>query len=185
MQRYELGEPSFSSGCSTFYRATNSILGSEVVVRRLDVDPERAEDQRATFFRGQRHIASLRHPHIQKTLDVFEEDGALWSVHPFVPSRPTDQWVAEHGPFALADAARIASHIADALSYLHQRGSVRGSRGFIRDVATRPRGSAAAGSGNPAVHPRAHAFSGWFPCTPSHASPSAASPRSPRRRSSP
>ncbi len=126
MLRYELAEPIFVSGPSTFYRATNRILGSEVVVRRLDIDPARAADVRETFYREQRHAASLRHPHIQKTLDVFEDDGALWSVHPYVPSRPTDQLIAERGPFALADAARVASHVADALSYLHERGFVHG-----------------------------------------------------------
>jgi serine/threonine protein kinase len=126
MERYELGEQIFASGPSTFYIARNRILDSEVLVRRLAVDPARADDQRATFFREQRHIASLRHPHIHKTLDVFEEDGALWSVHPYVPSRPTDQIVAERGPFAVADAARIAAHVADALSYLHGRGFVHG-----------------------------------------------------------
>jgi len=133
VQRYDLGEILFVSGRSTFYLGTNAILGSEVVVRRLDPDPARAQDQRETFFREQRHIAALRHPHILKTLDVFEEDGALWSVHPYVPSKPTDDIVEEDGPFALADAARIAAHVADALSYLHERGFVHGrlDPGFV------------------------------------------------------
>lgn len=126
LERYELVETLFASGPSTFYLAKNRLLGSDVVVRRLTVDPSRAADQRATFYREQRHMAALRHPHIHKTLDVFEEGGALWSVHPFVPSRPTDRLLEEHGPFAVADAARIAGHVADALSYLHERGFVHG-----------------------------------------------------------
>jgi serine/threonine protein kinase len=124
--RYELGETIFHSPPSTFYLAKNPMLGSEVVVRRLEIDPTRADDVRATFFREMRHMASLRHPHIQKVSDVYEEDGSLWSVHPYVPSRPTDQIVKETGPFALADAARIAAHTADALSYIHERGFVFG-----------------------------------------------------------
>jgi len=126
LSRYELGEPFFVSGPSEFYLAKNPILGNEVLVRRLTIDPARAADVRATFFREQRHIASLRHPHIHKTLDVYEEDGFLWSVHPYVPSRPTDLVVKERGPFALADAARMAAHVADALSYLHERGFLHG-----------------------------------------------------------
>jgi len=126
VDRYELQEPFFTSGPSTFFRGTNRVLGSEVVVRRLEIDRSREADQRATFYREQRHMAALRHPHIQKTLDVFEEDGALWSVHPYVPIRPTDEVVDERGPFAVADAARMAAHVADALSYLHERGFVHG-----------------------------------------------------------
>lgn len=133
MTRYELGEVVFASGPSTFHRARNPVLGNELLVRRLAPDPARAEDQRATFFREQRHLAGLRHPYIQKTLDAFEEEGALWSVHPLVPARPTDQILAERGPFDLSDAARIASHVADALAYLHERGFLHGrlSPGFV------------------------------------------------------
>jgi serine/threonine protein kinase len=124
--RYELGETIFVSGPSTFYMGRNPMLGNEVVVRRLAIDPERADDVRTTFFREMRHNAALRHPHIIKVLDVFEEDGFLWSVHPYVPSRPTSEIVEENGPLPLADAARIAAHTADALSYLHERGFVFG-----------------------------------------------------------
>ncbi len=126
MERYELGEAFFVSGRSTFFRATNRILGSEVLVRRLDRDPERADDQRATFFREQRHSAALQHPRLHKTLDVFEADDALWSVHPWMPLRPSDELIEERGPFAVADAARMAAHVADALSYLHERGFLHG-----------------------------------------------------------
>jgi serine/threonine protein kinase len=126
VERYLLSEPFFVSGRSTFYRGTIRVLGSEVVVRRLEIDRSREAEQRETFFREQRHLASLRHPHIQTTLDVFEEDGALWSVHPYVPIRPTDDVVEERGPFAVADAARMAAQVADALSYLHERGFVHG-----------------------------------------------------------
>jgi len=133
MERYELGETVFASGPSTFFRATNRILGNEVLIRRLTIDPARAEDQKTTFFREQRHVASLRHPHIQKTLDVFDEDGALWSVHPFMPIRSTAQIVADRGPMDVADAARLASQVADALSYLHERGFLHGrvAPGFV------------------------------------------------------
>ncbi len=126
MDRYELKESLFVSGRSTFYRGANRVLGNEVLVRRLEVDPTRAANQRETFFREQRHMASLQHPRIQKTLDVFEEDGGLWSVHPWHPSRPTDEIIEERGAFAVSDAARMAAHVADALSYLHERGFVHG-----------------------------------------------------------
>jgi serine/threonine protein kinase len=126
VNRYELGEILFDSPPSTFYLGRNALLGSEVLVRRLEIDPARAENVRETFYREQRHMAALGHPRIMSTLDVFEEDGALWSVHPYSPARPTQEIVEEHGPFAIAEAARIGAHVADALSHLHARDFVHG-----------------------------------------------------------
>ena len=43
---YELGVEFLSSPPSAFFRARNTILGNEVVMRRLTLDPARAEDAR-------------------------------------------------------------------------------------------------------------------------------------------
>jgi serine/threonine protein kinase len=123
---YELGKELFSSGPSTFYEAMNTILGNPVRVRRLTLDPERADEMRSRFFREMRHTASLVHPRIPRPLDLFEADGALWSVHDAIYGNPSAQEVANNGFFSLADAARWGAEIADALSFLHARGFVHG-----------------------------------------------------------
>ncbi len=123
---YEIEEDLFQSGPSTFLRARNSILGHPVLVRRLTVDPERAEDVRATFFREMRHAAALMHPRIQRPLDVIDAEGYLWSVHEFRTGTPSDRRVREGGPFSVAEAARMGSELSDALSHLHSRGFVHG-----------------------------------------------------------
>ena len=88
MQRYDFGEAFFASGPSTFYRATNRILGSEVVVRRLTVDPARAAELADALARLARSvpIASLSlsawSPHL-------DPDGATARVveHVFAAAR--------------------------------------------------------------------------------------------------
>src|SRR5204863_5500312 len=77
---YEIGEPFFESGPSTFFKARNLILGNEVIARRLTIDPARAQDVKDTFFREMRHNASLQHPGIMRPLDVLEADGHLWAI---------------------------------------------------------------------------------------------------------
>ncbi len=126
LEVYENLELLFESPPSTFFRARNAVLGSEVMLRRLWIDPTRAQNVRETFFREMRLSAALRHPHIQKPLDVFEADGSLWSVHEMRTLITTADHVERGGPLQLAEAARWGAHIADALAHLHAHGTVHG-----------------------------------------------------------
>ncbi|MDJ0522873.1 MAG: serine/threonine-protein kinase [Planctomycetota bacterium] len=126
IESYELGEPFMESGPSVFYRGQNAILGNEVMIRRLRIDPTREANVRETFFREQRLSATLRHPHVQRPIEVFEADGALWSVHEWEVGRLTTEIVADEGPFPLAEAARLGAQLADALGHMHGEGYVHG-----------------------------------------------------------
>ncbi len=126
LQNYELGEAFLSVGPSTFFRATNVVLGLPVILRRLSIDPARAEDARATFFRESRHAASLLHPRIWKPLDVLEAEGHLWSVHEQRIQQTSDVLVRAHGPFPMAQAAHLGVQVADALAHMHSRGALHG-----------------------------------------------------------
>jgi serine/threonine-protein kinase len=123
---YRVGEELFQAGPSTFYRGHNAILGSEVMLRRLTLDPARAQDARETFYREMRLSAAARHPHVQRPLDVFEEEGHLWSVHEAHALLPTERVVRERGPLPVGDAARVGAQVADALAHLHAMGHVHG-----------------------------------------------------------
>ena len=123
---YELGEELSRVGPSTFFRAKNAILGNDVLLRRLDIDPARPENVRETFFREQRLMASLNHPYIQRPLDVFEEDGYLWSVHDLREVRNSWALVEERGPLPVSEVARMGAQAADALAHMHAQGYVHG-----------------------------------------------------------
>jgi serine/threonine protein kinase len=126
LESYEVGEQILTRGPSVFYRATNVLLGHEVALRRLTVDPARAEDARQTFYREMRLCAALAHPHVSRPLDVFEADGYLWSVHENRGFRNAYELTQESGPLSVADAARVGAHIADALAHMASRGYVHG-----------------------------------------------------------
>jgi serine/threonine protein kinase len=123
---YELEEEIFSSGPSTFFNARNVILGNPIVVRRVSIDPTRADDVRATFFREMRHQASFQHPSIWPPLDVMDLDGYLWSVHPAQRGTPSEERVRASGVMSLSDASRHGGEIADALAMMHGRGFIHG-----------------------------------------------------------
>lgn len=126
LDRYVLDHVLFEAAPSTFYAAKNAILGNEVTVRRLTLDPERAEDAKDTFFREQRLAASLAHPRIQRPVDIFQADGAVWSVHERGEVQRTDDRVEREGPLSLTEAMRLGSQMAEALSHMHAAGLVFG-----------------------------------------------------------
>ena len=126
LDRYVLESVLFEAAPSTFYAARNAILGNEVTVRRLTLDPERPEDAKDTFFREQRLAASLAHPRIQRPVDIFQADGAVWSVHERGEVHRTDDRVEREGPLSLTEAMRLGSQMAEALSHVHAAGLVFG-----------------------------------------------------------
>jgi len=141
LEAYEVGELLFEAPPSTFYRARNAVLGSEVMLRRLAIDPARSADVRATFFREMRLSAAIRHPGIQRPIDVFEQDGSLWSVHEVRSLEPTSDLVRERGPLPIATAARLGAQAADALAHVHAMGHVHG-RITPRTIVLEERGNA-------------------------------------------
>jgi serine/threonine-protein kinase len=126
IHQYEIEEELFRSGPSTFFRARNTILGNPVLLRRLTIDPVRADDVRGTFFREMRHAAALGHPRILRPIDVMDAEGFLWAVQEYRRTTPSGQRIAEQGPLALAEAARHGSEVADALAHIHAHGFVHG-----------------------------------------------------------
>jgi serine/threonine protein kinase len=123
---YELLESFLVSGPSTFFRARSAVLGNLVILRRVTLDPTRADDARATFFREMRHAAGLQIPGMVRILDAFEADGALWSVQENRIGTQSEKIVLDRGPVPLVDAARWGGEIADLLAHLHSRGFVSG-----------------------------------------------------------
>ena len=126
IRNYELLEEIFETGPSTWYRARNTILGHPMIVRRLTIDPERAENVHETFYREQRHTAGLNHPRIHRPVDVFEAEGFLWSAHDHWEGMSSTEYVEQRGPLDVATAARLGAQVADALAHMHGKGFVHG-----------------------------------------------------------
>ncbi len=76
------------------------------------------------FLREIRLTAALQHPHILPLFDSGETDGLLYSVTPYVAGETLRQRLDRDRQLPLDEALAIASTIASALQYAHQRGII-------------------------------------------------------------
>ena len=109
---YEILAPIGKGGMGEVYRARDTKLRRDVALKVLsDVfahDPERM----ARFAREAQVLASLNHPNIAQIYGVEE--------HALVMELAEGE--SPKGPLPFEDAWKIASQIADALEYAHERG---------------------------------------------------------------
>ncbi|HEX3235841.1 MAG TPA: serine/threonine-protein kinase [Gemmatimonadales bacterium] len=76
------------------------------------------------FKREIRVAARLQHPNILSVLDSGDIEGQLWFAMPFVEGENVYERLQRDGPFAPAEALRIAQAAASALAYAHEQGVV-------------------------------------------------------------
>jgi serine/threonine-protein kinase len=106
----KLGE----GGMGEVYRAADTKLGREVALKILPAHFALDSNRMARFTREAQVLASLNHPNIAAIYGV--EDRAL--VMELVEGE------SPKGPMAFEDAWKIASQIASALEYAHEKGIV-------------------------------------------------------------
>jgi Tol biopolymer transport system component len=106
----KLGE----GGMGEVWRATDSKLGREVAIKILPEAFARDPGRMARFEREAKVLASLNHPHIAQIYGV--EDRAL--IMELIEGE------SPKGPMPFDEAWKIASQIAEALEYAHEKGVI-------------------------------------------------------------
>jgi len=112
-----------AGGMGEVWRAEDTRLLRQVAVKilpgSLAADPEWKE----RFFREARTIAQLNHPNIATIYSIEEYEQTVFIAMELVEGEPLSAIIA-NGPMMPADAVRVATHVADALSEAHQKGIV-------------------------------------------------------------
>ncbi|MDH5590179.1 MAG: protein kinase [Gemmatimonadota bacterium] len=115
----ELGE----GGMARVYRATDAKHGRAVALKVLK--PELGETIGTERFLREIDIAAkLSHPHILPLFDSGQADGLFYLVMPYVEGESLRDLLDREGALPLERAVTVASEIADALAYAHERGLV-------------------------------------------------------------
>ncbi len=123
--KYEIIEEIGRGGFAVVYKARDTSLDRIVALKVLH--PHVAENHLFVqrFEQEARTAAWFDHPHIVATDEVGEEAGQHYIAMNYLAGHGLDQRLAEAGePLRLEEVASIVAQVADALDYIHRRGSV-------------------------------------------------------------
>jgi len=121
--RYRIEREIGAGGMATVYLAEDIRHERRVAIKVLH--PELAAVIGAERFLAEiRLTAGLQHPHILPLFDSGSADGLLYFVMPFIEGETLRVRLDREQQLPVADAVRIASEVADALEYAHQRNIV-------------------------------------------------------------
>lgn len=124
--RYRLGPVIGHGGMGTVWRASDVRLSRDVAVKEIiwpsHLNGAERETARRRAIREAQMAARLSHPNVISIFDVVEEDDRPWIVMELVPYRSLREIVAEDGPLAPPEAARVGLAVLGALQAAHAEG---------------------------------------------------------------
>ena len=82
---------------------------------------ELVERFKQKFIKEARSISKLKHPHIVKVVDIFEENGTAYYVMEYHNGGSLGDLVKDGNPLPESDAVRYITQIADAVGYIHKQ----------------------------------------------------------------
>ncbi len=126
--RYIIEEGIGGGGMADIFRAHDPRLDRPVAVKRLRPTLSGEEEVRARFQREAQALAGLRHPHIVQVYDFGIEDNHYYMVMEFIDGYDLKEHLnnlqAAGQTLSREESLRIATCVADALDYAHQRGMI-------------------------------------------------------------
>lgn len=118
--RYLVGDRLGSGGAASVYRGYDQIQERTVALKILS--PGADDAVRSRFQHEARTVASLRHPHIVKTLQVGDSSGdsTAYIAMELVDGDSLDQLLKRRGRLSVAECCNLLAPIARALDFAHQ-----------------------------------------------------------------
>ena len=122
--RYELSEQIGTGGMATVWKATDTLLGRQVAVKRLL--PHLATDRQAAerFSREAKAAARLSHPGIVTVFDTGKDENGPFIILELIEGDTLATTLAQGGAMSPTDAVNIVSQAALALDHAHAQGVI-------------------------------------------------------------
>lgn len=124
--RYEIDSEIGRGGMGVVYLAVDRTIGRKVALKKLAIDSHdpQSGDAVKRFMREAQLTGQLNHPDIVTLFDLVEEDGDLYLVLEYYPSRSLADVVAGDGPLPEERTRRVGAAIAGALEAAHAEGVI-------------------------------------------------------------
>ncbi len=122
--RYSLEEQIGVGGMATVWRATDTLLGRQLAIKRLSphLKSDRAASER--FRREGQAAARLNHPGILTVFDAGEDQDGPWIAMELIQGETLAKRLASGGPMDLVAVASFIGQAAAAVDYAHENGIV-------------------------------------------------------------
>lgn len=111
-------------GMGLVYKARHCELNRDVAIKFLPKHLFDRPDARQRFDHEMKAAGLCDHPNIVRTHDARKLNNFHFFVMEYVKGRSLSEILNDEGPLAIADACAIASEVATALQYIHERGLV-------------------------------------------------------------
>jgi tetratricopeptide (TPR) repeat protein/tRNA A-37 threonylcarbamoyl transferase component Bud32 len=122
-ERYRIERVVGQGGMATVYAAEDIKQHRRVALKILLRD-SRAALGAERFLREIELTGNLQHPNILPLFDSGDTDGMLYYVMPLVDGESLREKIDKHGQLPIDESIRIATDVANALSYAHKHGIV-------------------------------------------------------------
>src|ERR1700732_1032739 len=123
LKNYRILEKLGAGGQGTVYKAIDTKLGRNVVIKVLPPELTAKEANLKRFEREARLASSLDHPNICTIYDLDDIEGVHFIAMQFVDGKNVRQLVSGR-PLDLRSALSITIQVADALAAAHARGII-------------------------------------------------------------
>jgi hypothetical protein len=124
--RYRLQTPLGRGGMGVVWRARDQLLHRDVAIKEVLLTPGPGAREHAVacerMQREARLAAGVRHASVVTVFDVIDDGGRPWIVMELVDGQSLETVVAEHGPLAPGQVARVGYDLLGALQAAHAAG---------------------------------------------------------------
>lgn len=121
---YDLLEEIAAGGMGVVYKARHRVL-DRIVALKLIMAGQLARPEEIQRFRIEAQAAArLEHPHIVPVYEIYEEQGRHYFAMGYVAGQSLARRIADRGPLAPREAARLIQQVAEAVDFAHRKGIV-------------------------------------------------------------
>jgi eukaryotic-like serine/threonine-protein kinase len=118
--RYQMIDRVGGGGMAVVYKAKDLLLNRFVAIKVLNESLSNDAEFIRRFNREAQAAASLSHPNIVNVYDVGQDGYTHYIVMELVAGLTLKQYIQEHGPLPVKEAAEIAMQICDGLAHAHE-----------------------------------------------------------------